>query len=247
MTPRFSQALFAIGGTLGLILVGTLYGRSVRAGDAPEESHRPQDRPPNLVGHLSSEEAKVVHGLRIPASGHIDSHWFIDGSVNPELIPDTLAYATFFRMLLPTDASSEMLLRQRSYLRHVLRAAKSAVSGPPAGPIWHGPDHGASSLAHTGGGDVPSADSGQGPGVLPDGLMPNENDLAAFSAFVSSYEEDIRAFDADVRPLGYESLEETRLVERVSRRMDEYLTPTLRELIDAYVRGEFKRKIKVFP
>jgi hypothetical protein len=57
---------------------------------------------------------------------HLESGPFIDGARTPENILDTVAYAQFFRMLRSSEASPDGQLRQRSYIKHVLRSADRA-------------------------------------------------------------------------------------------------------------------------
>lgn len=101
--------------------------RAIRA-DVPTEPapHLPEPSPVSASlpsDRLSAQQTTIPP---VPTS-HLENGPFIDGAVNPELIPDEIAYLNFFRMLSRTADGADAEFHQKSYIRHVLRR-----SGPPS-------------------------------------------------------------------------------------------------------------------
>lgn len=84
--------------------------------------------------HSSHEQAAakaVPPGLQVV---HRETGPFIDGAERPDLIPDAAGYALFLRMLLPGN-TSDAQIRQRAYIKHVLRGAAAVERGPAAAEV----------------------------------------------------------------------------------------------------------------
>jgi hypothetical protein len=116
-----------------LLCSGVLSLLVLKADEPPDNSHalHMQVSPPvqlrNPFAHqLQFGSAAPRQHKVIPPQPdrHLETGPFIDGAYTPEKIPDTVAYAQFFRMLRAGENTPESQKRQRSYIRHVLRSAE---------------------------------------------------------------------------------------------------------------------------
>jgi hypothetical protein len=108
--------------TSSLLLVTAFAARQVVPAASQATSHAQQ-------GH------KAVSVRDMPTV-HLESKPYIDGAQTPNLIPDEVGYSLFLRMLM-TGETNDAGVRQRMYIKHVLRGAaaveygEAGVSAPP--------------------------------------------------------------------------------------------------------------------
>jgi hypothetical protein len=154
----------------------------------------------------------------------------IDGKTNPEAIPDEVAYRMFLRMAMKSNSEHRERM-QRSYIRHVLRTGAVLADKSHAN---HDKDDCATHRT----------------------ANPSDEEVTSVLRFVQSYESDLRSIDQrrrDLRMRGdavkARAMESDvqSVVERAVGRIDGVLDQTTAEKIHLHVRGEFKKKIKIFP
>ncbi len=217
---------------------------------------QPQSRPTTWQRAAPSRGVEAVAQLnaqgtlRIPTLQHIDSRPFIDGAVTPELVDDDVAYALFFGSLLATDGGSRSQTIQRTYIRHVLRSAKGAESVPLNGGHASrrhdtGLDHDHATHAQSGPTLlVPAGRVARQPKSMHPDALPSEDEIASLLRFVAAHDHRIRELHQD--PVGTPGLETRAVVDSLIDGMTTDVGVLLAAQIHNYVRGDFKRTIKIF-
>jgi hypothetical protein len=159
-----------------------------------------------------------------PPVHHLETGPFIDGSKTPELIPDDVAYAHFFRTLIRDD-SPDAAARQRSYARHVIRASRVARQEAHLVSSAAAPAVGGSAGHHHSAGADAQLDA----------------DVEAVVTFINSFDPRFRALDSGHGVTG----EDVALVGEITRSVGQNLGPRLAQDVERYVMEQFKRKVKI--